>query len=88
MDCPFVPFHIKASIVRHVELQNVAWALMDQSQDQEPKKIIVLEQIVRHGVERSIGTTKLIDSSIYSIQEQNTKGVFTSTFCTIKDTNG
>ncbi len=31
MDCLFVPFHIKASIVRHVELQNVAWTLMDQS---------------------------------------------------------
>ncbi len=23
MDCPFVPFHIKASIARHVELLNV-----------------------------------------------------------------
>jgi hypothetical protein len=33
MDCPFVPFHIKASIVRHVELQNVEGALMDQSHD-------------------------------------------------------
>jgi len=30
MDCPFVPFHIRTSIVRHVELQNVAGALMDQ----------------------------------------------------------
>jgi hypothetical protein len=29
MDCPFVPFHIKACIARHVELQNVAGALMD-----------------------------------------------------------
>ncbi len=35
MDCPFVPFHIKTSIVRHVELQNVARTLMDQSQEQE-----------------------------------------------------
>jgi hypothetical protein len=26
-DCPFVPFHIRASIARHVELQNVAIAL-------------------------------------------------------------
>jgi hypothetical protein len=24
MDCPFVPFHIEASIAKHVELQNVA----------------------------------------------------------------
>jgi hypothetical protein len=24
MDCPFVPFHIKASIDKHLELQNVA----------------------------------------------------------------
>jgi hypothetical protein len=24
MDCPFVPFHIKVSIVRHADLQNVA----------------------------------------------------------------
>jgi hypothetical protein len=30
MDCPFVPFHIRAGIVRHVELQNVAKTLMDQ----------------------------------------------------------
>jgi len=31
MDCPFVPSHIRANIVKHVELQNVAGALMDQS---------------------------------------------------------
>jgi len=30
MDCPFVPFHIKTCIVKHVELQNVARTLMDQ----------------------------------------------------------
>jgi hypothetical protein len=30
MDCHLMPFHIKASIVKHVELQNVARALMDQ----------------------------------------------------------
>jgi hypothetical protein len=36
MDCPFVPFHIRVGIARHVQLQNVARALMDQSQDQEP----------------------------------------------------
>ncbi len=30
MDCPFVPFHIKPSITRHVELQNVAGGLMDE----------------------------------------------------------
>jgi hypothetical protein len=30
MDCPFMPFHIKAIIARHVELQNVVGALMDQ----------------------------------------------------------
>jgi hypothetical protein len=35
MDCPFVLFHIKIGIARHVELQNVAGALMDQSQAQE-----------------------------------------------------
>jgi hypothetical protein len=33
MDCPFVPFHIRVGIARHVELQNVARALMDQSQE-------------------------------------------------------
>jgi hypothetical protein len=26
MDCPFVPFHIKTNIVKHIELQNVARA--------------------------------------------------------------
>jgi hypothetical protein len=41
MDCPFVCFHIKASIVRHVELQIVAKTLMDQPQEQEPKIPIV-----------------------------------------------
>jgi hypothetical protein len=29
MDCPFVLFHIKANIARHVELQSVARTLMD-----------------------------------------------------------
>ncbi len=36
MDCPLVPFHIKVSIVKHVELQNLARALMDRPQEQEP----------------------------------------------------
>jgi hypothetical protein len=35
MDCLFVPLHIKVGIARHVELQNVARALMDQPQEQE-----------------------------------------------------
>jgi hypothetical protein len=35
MDCPFVPFHIKVGIIKHVELQNVVGALMDQPQKQE-----------------------------------------------------
>jgi hypothetical protein len=30
MDCPFVPFHIRACIAKHVELQNVVRTLMDQ----------------------------------------------------------
>jgi len=30
MDCPLVPFHIRASIARHVELQNAPKTLMDQ----------------------------------------------------------
>jgi hypothetical protein len=41
MDCPFVPFHIRACIVRHVELQNMAQTLMDQPQEQEPRIPIV-----------------------------------------------
>ncbi len=35
MDCLFVPFHIRADIVKHVELQNVAKTLMDQSHEQK-----------------------------------------------------
>jgi hypothetical protein len=35
MDCAFMPFHIKVIIARHVELQNVAGALMDQPQEHE-----------------------------------------------------
>jgi hypothetical protein len=31
MDYPFVPFHIRAWIARHVELQNVIGTLMNQS---------------------------------------------------------
>jgi hypothetical protein len=45
MDCPFVPFHIKACIVRHVELQNVARTLMDQPQLQEPRILIVQNKL-------------------------------------------
>jgi hypothetical protein len=33
MDYPFVPFHIKACLARHVELQNVVGTLMDQPQE-------------------------------------------------------
>ena len=33
MDCPFVPFHIRIGITRHVELQNVARTLIDQPQE-------------------------------------------------------
>jgi hypothetical protein len=35
MDCPFVPFHIRACIVRHVELQNVVGTLIDQPHEWE-----------------------------------------------------
>jgi hypothetical protein len=41
MDCPIVPFHIRACIVRHVELQNLAGSLVDQSQDHELKNFVV-----------------------------------------------
>jgi hypothetical protein len=30
MDCPFVPFHIKANIIRHVELKNMVGTLIDE----------------------------------------------------------
>jgi hypothetical protein len=33
MDCLFVPFHIRACITRHVELQIVVGALVNLSQD-------------------------------------------------------
>ncbi len=36
MECPFVPFHIRTNIARHVKLQNVAKTLMDQPREQEP----------------------------------------------------
>ncbi len=32
MDFFFVPFHIREGIAKHVELQNVARTLMDQTQ--------------------------------------------------------
>jgi hypothetical protein len=37
MDCPFVPFHIRTNIVKHVELWNVARTLMDQFQTKNQK---------------------------------------------------
>jgi len=46
MDCPFVPFHIIATIVRHVELQNVAKMLIDQPHDHE-SRIFVVQNIFR-----------------------------------------
>jgi hypothetical protein len=33
MDFPFVPFHIRTCIAKHVKLQNVATTLMDQPQE-------------------------------------------------------
>jgi hypothetical protein len=38
---PFVPFHIKGSIARHVELQNMARALMDHPLKQESRIPII-----------------------------------------------
>jgi hypothetical protein len=45
MDYPFVPFHIRLGIVRHVELQNVARTLLDQSQEQEAKILIAYNRL-------------------------------------------
>jgi hypothetical protein len=45
MDYPFVPFHIKVNIVRDVELQNVARALMDQTQAHEPRIFIIYNKL-------------------------------------------
>jgi hypothetical protein len=33
MHCPFVPSHIRAGIVKHMELQNVVRTLIDQPQE-------------------------------------------------------
>jgi hypothetical protein len=41
MDCPFVHFHIRTGIARHVELQNVVGTLMDQPREQEPRIPII-----------------------------------------------
>jgi len=41
MDGPFMCFHIRTFITRHVELQNVAGALMDQPQEQKPGIFII-----------------------------------------------
>jgi hypothetical protein len=47
MDCLSVPFHIITCISRHVELQNVAQALIDQPQEQE-SGILVIQNIFRN----------------------------------------
>jgi hypothetical protein len=41
MDCPFVHFHIRVGIIRHVELQNVVGTLMDQPREREPRIPII-----------------------------------------------
>ncbi len=41
MNCPIVPFHIKACITRYVELQNVVGALLDQPHEQESRIPII-----------------------------------------------
>jgi hypothetical protein len=35
MDCPFVPFHIKIGMARHVELQNVVGVVINQPKEEE-----------------------------------------------------
>ncbi len=45
MDCPFVPFHIRKGIARHVELQNVIGTLMDQPHEQA-LRILVVENLI------------------------------------------
>jgi hypothetical protein len=45
MDCPFVPFHIRASIVRHVELKKVVGTLINQPQEQKPRIFIVQNKL-------------------------------------------
>jgi len=40
MDCPFVAFHIRANIAKHMELQNVAGTLMDQPQEWEQRILV------------------------------------------------
>jgi hypothetical protein len=41
MDYPFVPFHIRIVIFKHVELQNVVRTLMDQPQLHELGMLVV-----------------------------------------------
>jgi hypothetical protein len=45
IDCLFFPFHMRADIARHVELQNVVGTLMDQSQDQEPRIFVIQNRL-------------------------------------------
>ncbi len=47
MDCPYVPFHIRVCNTRHVELHNVVRALMNQSQELEPRIPIVQNRLKR-----------------------------------------
>jgi hypothetical protein len=41
MDYPFVPFHIRKGIVRHVKLYNMVRSLIDQQQEQESRILVV-----------------------------------------------
>jgi hypothetical protein len=62
MDCPFVPFHIKASIARHTKCGK---NINGSTTGTRTNNSFSLEQIERHGVGKPIGTVKSIDSSIY-----------------------
>ncbi len=45
MDRLFVPFQIIVSIIKHVELQNVAKTLMDQAHEQELGSLIIQNKL-------------------------------------------
>jgi hypothetical protein len=66
---PFVPFHIRASIARHVDLQNVAGTLMDQPHEQESIIHVVHNRFRNMELGSQIGTIELTYSSIYSNHE-------------------
>ncbi len=67
MDYPFVPFHIRVGIVRHVGVIECGRSISESITRLGTRNSYSPEQIRKHGVGRLIRATKSIKSSIHLV---------------------